>query len=74
MEDIEEIESSKSPKRSVFSKLGEEKSKRGLAPCVSSGPKKVHENKAHVEPKLVLPPFPRQLSGVKEVDDVMLRL
>ena len=74
VEDIEEIESSKSPRRSVFSRLGEKKSKGGLAPCVSSGSKRAHENKAHVEPELVLPPFQRQLSGVKEVNDMMVRL
>ena len=74
MEDIEEIELSKSPRRSVFSRLGEKKSRGRLAPCVSSGSKRVHENKAHVKPELMLPPFPRQPSGVKEVDDMMVRL
>ena len=72
--DVEEIESSKSPKRSVFSRLREKKSRGKNAPCVSSGSKRVLENKTLVEPGLMLPPFPRQPSGVKEVDDMMVRL
>ena len=71
---MEEIESSKSPRLSVFSRLGEKKSRSKLAPCVSSSSKRVHENKTHMEPGLMLPPFLCQPSSVKEVDDMMVRL
>ena len=57
---IEEIESSKSPKCSVFSRLGEKKSRVKNAPCVSSSSKRVLENKACVEAGLMVPPLSRQ--------------
>ena len=55
-------------------RLREKKSRVKNTPCVSSGSKRVLENKTRVEAGLMLPQFPRQPSGVKEVDDMMERL
>ena len=63
---LEDVQSSKSPRKSVFSRLGESK----RVPCRGSSSKRALESNARLATDMMPPPLPKPPTSLKEVDEM----